>query len=124
MLQSGRQANKPTANAAKNYSIPLCINVCSGLIVTLSGRYTLSGSTGKVVASHAEIPRSGPGLTEAIFMHCALVALRGYCPVKGGGGKGQSIGSTVSDAIVRSWLWSTATGSRPLGYLGNITTSS
>ena len=27
-----------------------------------------------------------------------------------GGGCDQSIGSTVSDAFVRSWLWSTATG--------------
>ena len=77
--------------------------------------YTLSGSTGKVVASHAGIPGSSPGLTEAIYMHCALVALRGHCPVNG-----QSIGSAVSDAIVRSWLWSTATGSYPLGYLGSI----
>ena len=33
-----------------------------------------------------------------------------------GGGCDQSIGSTVSDAIVRSWLWSTATMSSPLGY--------
>ena len=31
----------------------------------------------------------------------------------------QSIGSTVSDAIVRSWLWSTATRSSPLGYFSN-----
>ena len=37
-----------------------------------------------MVASHAEIARSSPGLTEAvpICMYCALVALRGYCPVK------------------------------------------
>ena len=63
--------------------------------------HTLSGSSGRVVASHAKIPGSSPGLTEAIYMHCALVALRGYCPVKGGG-YGQSIGSTVSDAIVRA----------------------
>ena len=83
------------------------------------------GSTGKAVASHAEISRSNPGLTKAvpIHMYCVLVVLRGYCPVKAGG-NGQSVGSTVSDAIVRSWLWSTATGSHPLGYLGNITTSS
>ena len=33
-----------------------------------------------------------------------------------GEGCDQSIGSTVSDAIVRSWLWSTATRSSPLGY--------
>ena len=32
-----------------------------------------------------------------------------------GGGCNQSIGSTVSDAIVRSWLWSTATRSSLLG---------
>ena len=31
------------------------------------------------------------------------------------GGNGQLIGFTVSYAIVRSWLWSTATGSSPLG---------
>ena len=33
------------------------------------------------------------------------------------GGCDQSIGSTFSDAIVRSWLWSTATRSSPLGSL-------
>ena len=32
-----------------------------------------------------------------------------------GGGCDQSIGSTVSDAIVRSWLWLTATRSSPVG---------
>ena len=36
-----------------------------------------------------------------------------------GGGCNQSIGSTISDAIVRSWLWSTATRSSPLGYFSN-----
>ena len=37
-------------------------------------------------------------------------------------GKGcdQSIGSIVSDAIVRSWLWSTATRSSPLGYFSRL----
>ena len=33
-----------------------------------------------------------------------------------GGGCDQSIGSTISDAKVRSWLWSTATRSSTLGY--------
>ena len=38
------------------------------------------------------------------------VTLEGYyCPVEGER-SGQSIGSTVSDAIVRNWLWWTATG--------------
>ena len=32
-----------------------------------------------------------------------------------GGGCDQSIGSTVSDAIVRNWLWLTATRSSPVG---------
>ena len=37
-----------------------------------------------------------------------------------GGGCDQSIGSTVSDAIVRSWLWSTATRSSALGYFSRL----
>ena len=41
----------------------------------------------------------------------------------GGGGYDQSVESTVSDAIVRSWLWSTVTGSSPLGYFSSITAS-
>ena len=40
------------------------------------------------------------------------VKLREHCPIKGGI-NGQSIGSIVSDAIIRSWLWSTATESYP-----------
>ena len=34
---------------------------------------------------------------------------------------GQSIGCTISNAIVRSWLWSTATRSCTLGYFSSIT---
>ena len=37
-----------------------------------------------------------------------------------GGGCDQSIVSTVSDAIVRSWLWSTGTRSSPLGYFSTL----
>ena len=44
----------------------------------------------------------------------------GVLPCKGGVND-QSIGSIVSDSIVRSWLWSTATGSCQLGYFGSIT---
>ena len=47
--------------------------------------YTLSGSTGKVVASHAKISGSRPDWQRENYMYCALVALRGYCLVKGGG---------------------------------------
>ena len=32
----------------------------------------------------------------------------------------QSIGSTVSDSIVRSWLWSSATWSTPLRYFSRL----
>ena len=39
-------------------------------------------------------------------------------------GNDQSIGSTVSAVIVRSLLWSTATGSSPFGYFSSITASS
>ena len=37
-----------------------------------------------------------------------------------GGGCDQSIGSTVSHDIVRSWLWSTATSGSPLGYFSKL----
>ena len=46
-----------------------------------------------------------------------------HCPVNGGGND-QLIGSTVSEVIVRSWLWSTATKNCPLGYISRITASS
>ena len=37
-----------------------------------------------------------------------------------GEGCDRSIRSTVSDAIVRSWLWSTATRSSELGYFSRL----
>ena len=37
-----------------------------------------------------------------------------------GVGCDQSIGSTVSDAIIRSWLWSTATRTSPFGYFSRL----
>ena len=40
------------------------------------------------------------------------------------GSNGQSMGSIVSDAIVCSLLWSTASESCPFGYFSNITASS
>ena len=50
------------------------------------------------------------------------VVLRVSCPVVWG--VGQLIGYSDSVAIVRSLLWSTATGSCPLGYFSSITASS
>ena len=69
-------------------------------------KHTLSGRIGKVVASHAEgcnVERSIPAVTE---LHRFILCTRrsgGTAHV--GGGCDQLIGSTVSDAIVRSWLW-------------------
>ena len=37
-----------------------------------------------------------------------------------GWGCDQSIGSTVSDVIGRSWLWSTSTSNSPLGYFSRL----
>ena len=82
--------------------------------------YTLSGHIGKVVASHAEgynIARSIPAVAE--LHRFILCTRRSVGTAHVGGGCDQSIGSTVSDAIVRSWLWSTATRSSPLGYFSN-----
>ena len=45
-------------------------------------------------------------------------AVEGFGTAHEGGVGDKSIGSTVSDAIVSSWLWSTATRSSPLGYFG------
>ena len=68
-----------------------------------------------------KVPGSNPPTTLLI---CSAqlpvqVALMRYCPVKGGG-NGQTIESTVSGAIVRSWLWSTLTRSCPLGYFRSV----
>ena len=72
---------------------------------------TLSGRISKVVASHAEVARSVPA--EVALIYTMHEALRGTAHE--GGDCVQSIGSTVSDAIVRSWLWLTATRSSALG---------
>ena len=79
---------------------------------------TLSGRIVKVVASHAEVARSIPGWPETVPTYTVHEALRDYFPW--GWGCDQSIISTVSDGIVRSWLWSTATRSSPLGYFSGL----
>ena len=47
------------------------------------------------------------------------VKLMGYYPVQGEGCD-QSIGSTLSDAIVRGWLWLTATRISSLGCFSTL----
>ena len=74
--------------------------------------HTLSDRIGKVVASHAAVACSVPALRLHWFI---LRTRRSGGTAHEGGGCDQSIGSTISDAIVRSWLWLTATRSSPLG---------
>ena len=75
--------------------------------------YILSGCIGKVVAWHAAVAHSIPTEVALIYtMHEGGTAHEG-------GGVDQSIGSTVSDAIVHSWLWLTATRSSPLDCFSN-----
>ena len=50
------------------------------------------------------------------------VRLGGCCPLKNRGND-QLIGSVFPDAIVRTWMWSTATWSCPLGYFDSIAAS-
>ena len=78
--------------------------------------YTLSGRIGKVVTSHAEVARAIRA--EAALINTMHEALREYCPW--GCGCDWSIGFTVSGAIIRRWLWSTATRSSPLGYFRRL----
>ena len=69
-----------------------------------SALYTLRGLIRKVVASHAEgckVARSNPGCGRAAPIYTMHEA-------------------PLSDAIVRSWLWLTATRSSPLGYFSRL----
>ena len=75
--------------------------------------YTLSG---RKVASHAAVTRSSPAEV-ALFILCMRCS---GGTVHEGGECDQSIGSIVSDAIVRSWLWLTATRSSPLGCFSRL----
>ena len=76
------------------------------------------GHIGKVVASHAE--GFSLFLAEAAPIYTPHEVLRVYSTAHEGGGCDQSIGSFVSDAIVCSWLWQTATRSSPLGYFNKL----
>ena len=69
-----------------------------------------------MVASHAAVARSIPA--EVALVYIMLEALRGVAHEDGG--CDQSIVSTVSDAIVRSWLWLTATRSSSLGCFSTL----
>ena len=110
-----------------------CTNTCSTINRLLSFTaptylwpidvyYTLSGRIGKVVASLAEgceVARSNPNPGAELHRFILRTRRSGGTAQKGVG-CGQSIGSIVSDAIVNSWLWSTATSSSPLGYFSRL----
>ena len=91
--------------------ITLLTNFLSNLVF-----HTLSGRIGKVAAAHAAVARSIPA--EVALIYTMHEALRGYCPW--GWGCNQSIGSTASDSIVRSWLWLTATRKSPFGCFSTL----
>ena len=76
----------------------------------------VSGHRGKVVALHAAVARSIPlRCTDLYYARGA----QGVLPMRVGGCD-QSIGSTVSDALVRSWLWFTAARSSPVGCFSTL----
>ena len=82
--------------------------------------YTLSRRIGSALAWHSEGRVFESHWLQQDMICCPYLHYASWAqdvlPCEGwGGGNGQSIGSTVSDAIV--WLWSTANGSSPFGYL-------
>ena len=80
--------------------------------------YTLSGRIGKV---HGCLACWSCKVDSWLSWACTdLYFIRSGGPAHEGGGCDNSTGSTVSDAIVCSLLWSTATGSSPLGYFSSF----
>ena len=84
--------------------------------------YILSGRAGSALVWHSR----GRVFESRCSKSCHLQAALTPCNTWSSGGTAhdgrgcdQSIGSTVSDAIVRSWLWSNATRSSPLDYFSN-----
>ena len=92
----------------------------SNLTNPIMNQYTLSGYTGNVVASHASAARLI--LADVGLIYTMHEALRGHwCTAHDGGScNNQSIGSTVSDNIVHSWLFLTANKSSPLGCFSTV----
>ena len=86
------------------------------------GVHTLSGRTGSAFVWHT-FPWTrvrAPVATASLAicrprLHRAIRGAQGVLPMREG--CDQSIGSTISDAIVQSWLWSTATRSTQFGLL-------
>ena len=79
---------------------------CVGLAFRRSRFYVSLAAAGLAICA--------PHLYRAIRR--AMVLL----PCVYGGRNGQSIETTVSDVVVRNWLWSSVTGSSPLGYFDRL----
>ena len=88
--------------------------------IIIAKSHTLCGRIGKVVASYAERCKVDCRHRLHRFIMCTR---RSRGTAHEGEVNGQSIGSIISDAIVRRWLWSTATRSCPLDYFSSLTAS-
>ena len=76
----------------------------SFLLIALN--YRLSGRIGKVVASNAEVARLQDQIPLVAELHRFTLCMKhSGVTAHESGGCHHSIGSTVFDAIVRSWLW-------------------
>ena len=82
--------------------------------------YTVSGRIGKVHVLPRMLKLQDRFSVELRLHRFILCTRRSGGTANEGGGCDQSILSTVSDAIVRSCLWSTATMSSPLFYLSRL----
>ena len=104
--------------------ISLFIILLPSIITADVAECTLSGSTGRALAWHSEGRTFAAHWVMQVLWFAARIAL---CNTWSSGvlscvgwGCDQSIGSTVSDAIVSSWLWSTATRSSPFGNFSTL----
>ena len=97
--------------------IPFSIGIVNMELVNLiCHHYTLSGPQARwlprMLRLHVRFP---------LRMHCFILCTRRWgSTAHEGGGCDQSIESTVSDAIIRSWLWLTATRSSPFGWFSTL----
>ena len=89
-----------------------------------AGIHTLSGRNGSALVWYSEGRTFAVSSVQQVMWFAAQPALQ--CAIRGAqgvlprGGCNQSIRSTVSDAIVRSWLWLTATRGSPFCYFSKL----
>ena len=110
-----RPADKPAVAASLNRDLARIQEWCNRWCMILNP----NKSKALVVSRSRTV---NPPLGDLVLSGVSICA-RGTAQLRGtaheGGGCDQSIGSTVSDAIVRSRLWPTATRISPFGYFSN-----